>query len=85
MGKTYPGGVDLSTWEQGYYTAIDDNTGKRVKVHVRKGEPRPKIYNNMYLPMYSDGKGNFYSYIPEGMVSLNRPWSERELLVQNIN
>ena len=79
MGKTYPGQVDLSTWEQGYYTAVDDNTGKRVKVHVRKGEPRPKIYNNMHLPMYSDGKGNFYSYVPEGMVSLDRPWSVVEV------
>ena len=85
MGKTYPGAIDLSTWEQGYYTAVDDNTGKRVKVHVRKGEPRPKVYNNMYLPMYTDGKGNFYSYVPEGMVSLDRPLTERELLIQNIN
>lgn len=85
MGKTYPGQVDLSTWEQGYYTAVDDSTGNRIKVHVRKGEPRPKVYNNMHLPMYNDGKGNFYSYVPEGMVSLDRPWTERELFVQQAN
>lgn len=69
MSKTYYGGINLSTWDKGYYTAIDSDTGKRVKVQIRKGRPRSDFNSNGYEVIYKDRKrGKYYDYMPKGMV-----------------